>query len=116
MMDRDGSENQGERRALARHLAEKAEQAAAEGDTARAATLADQAARTDPEAVANVLDEGERAAEQGAGDAPSRDDEVAAVTRTIRPGQAAPPRAGITGAGSGADAQGISSGIKPHLD
>jgi hypothetical protein len=34
-----------------------------------------------------------------------QDAEVAAVTRTVRPKSDAPPRAGVTGPGSGADAE-----------
>ena len=63
---------------------------------------------TDPEAVANVLQE--RAGDPlpprtGTDAAPQNDEDIAAMTRTIQPRSDAPPRSGITGPGSGADSQ-----------
>ena len=91
------------RHATARAMAERAVAAEARGDQDEADRLFAEAERIDPEAVANVLSEGvtSRAADPGA----QRDEEVAAMTRTVEPGQGAPSRAGITGPGSGADAQ-----------
>ena len=92
------------RYATARAMAERAAAAEARGDQDEADRLFAEAERIDPEAVANVLAEGvtSRAGDPGA----QNDEEVAAMTRTVEPGQDAPSRAGITGPGSGADAQG----------
>jgi hypothetical protein len=92
--------------AHARRLAELAVEAQAAGDDDRAELLFAEAEKTDPEAVAAFL--ADRAADPcdtaTSADAERQDDdEVAAMSRTVQPGSAAPSRAGITGAGSGAD-------------
>jgi hypothetical protein len=94
--------------AIARHLAELAVEAQAAGDDDKAEQLFGEAERTDPEAVATFLRD--RAADPadtatGADAEPQNDDEIAAMTRTVQPKSAAPSRAGITGAGSGADSE-----------
>ncbi len=94
--------------AAARRLAELAVEAQAAGDDDRAELLFAEAEKTDPEAVATFL--ADRAADPNdtatSSDAePQDDDEIAAMTRTIQPGSAAPSRAGITGPGSGADGE-----------
>ena len=91
------------RHTTARTMAERAVAAEARGDQDEADRLFAEAERIDPAAVAHVLSEGvaSRAADLGA----QRDEEVAAMTRTVEPGQDAPSRAGIAGSGSGADAQ-----------
>jgi lipopolysaccharide biosynthesis regulator YciM len=93
---------------IARHLAELAVQAQAAGDDDRAEMLFAEAEKTDPEAVAAFL--ADRAADPNdtatSADAePQDDEEIAAMTRTVQPGSAAPSRAGITGPGSGADGE-----------
>ncbi len=90
----------------ARRLAELAVAAQAEGDDDRAEMLFAQAEKTDPEAVAAFL--ADRASDPAdtatSADAdPQDDNEIAAMTRTVEPGSAAPSRSGITGYGSGAD-------------
>lgn len=89
----------------ARRMAEAAIDAQETGEEERADLLMERAGKTDPEAVTEVLAE-------HAGDAPPNsdivtqsDEEVAAISRTIEPGSAAPSRAGITGGGSGADGE-----------
>jgi hypothetical protein len=94
--------------ATARRLAELAVEAQAAGDDDRAELLFAEAEKTDPEAVATFL--AERASDPAdtatSADAePQNDEEVAAMTRTVQPGSAAPSRAGITGSGSGADGE-----------
>ena len=80
----------------ARQQAERAEQG---GE--RSADMLDEALRTDPDGLANVL------AEDGpvlAGDEGTASDaDVAAISRTVAVGADAPSRSGITGSGSGAD-------------
>lgn len=101
----DGHQPEGldARHATARSLAEQAVAAQARGDDSEAERLFAQAASIDADAVANAL---ERAPEGGGDAAPSNDDEVAAMSRTVEPRSSAPARSGITGSGSGADAQG----------
>jgi hypothetical protein len=82
----------------------------AAGEFDRAATLRAQADRTDPESVADVLDERAAGPVDPADVAPASDEEVAAITREVRPRSAAPSRAGITGPGSGADGAGVGAG------
>ncbi len=89
----------------ARRMAEAAIDAQGAGEGERADLLMDKAGKTDPEAVSEVLAE-------HAGDAPpdhaivtQSDEEIAALSRTIEPGSAAPSRAGITASGSGADSK-----------
>lgn len=99
----------GKRFGTARGIAEKALAAEAAGDQDEADRLFAQADNVDPQAVAALLAErrGEAGGDTFAKDGgPQRDEEVAAITRTIAPGHDAPPRAGITGSGSGADGQG----------
>jgi hypothetical protein len=96
-------ENDGGKHGGARQMADAATHAQADGRDGQAADMIDQAMRTDPEGLANAL-----AQEEGApplpGDADvTDDDEVAAISRTIKPHADAPSRAGITGSGSGAD-------------
>jgi hypothetical protein len=92
----------------ARHLAELAVAAQAAGDDDRAELLFAEAEKTDPEAVAAFL--ADRAADPndtatGIDAEPQNDEEIAAMSRTVQPGSAAPSRAGITGPGSGADGE-----------
>ena len=96
------------RHATAREFAERALAAEARGDQDEADRLFAQADKLDPEAAANVLAErrGGAGGPVAAGDqGPQRDEEVAAITRTVTGHDAKPP-AGITGSGSGADSQG----------
>jgi hypothetical protein len=93
---------------IARRLAERAVEAQAAGDDDRAELLFTEAEKTDPEAVAAFL--ADRASDPndtatGADAEPQNDEEIAAMTRTVQPRSAAPSRAGITGAGSGADSE-----------
>ena len=94
------------RHQTARTLAEQAIRAQAEGDDDTADCLFGEAARIDPEAVANALanaasDPADTAT--GTDAAPQDDNEIAAMARTVQPGSDAPSRAGIGGRGSGAD-------------
>ncbi|GBQ48541.1 hypothetical protein ACM0P6_08830 [Komagataeibacter sucrofermentans] len=95
----------GNKHATARHLAEAGLRAERAGDQARADELFDEAERTDPEALANVLMENpaphRRISARGFGD----DAGVARMSRTVEPGADAPSRAGITDEGSGADSE-----------
>ena len=96
------------KRGIARHLAELAVEAQAAGDDDRAELLFAEAEKTDPEAVAAFL--ADRAANPndtatGADAEPQNDEEIAAMSRTVQPGSAAPSRADITGPGSGADGE-----------
>ncbi len=96
------------RHATARAFAERALAAEARGDQDEADRLFAQADKLDPEAAATVLAErrDEASGPAAAGDlGPQRDEEVAAITRTVTGHDARPP-AGITGSGSGADSQG----------
>ena len=91
----------------ARALAEQALAAQTRGDEDEADRLFAEADRVDPAAVIAVLQE--RAGEIGPGgasDAPQDDAEIAAMSRTVEPGSAAPSRAGVSGRGSGADGEG----------
>ncbi len=92
------------RHGTAREFAERAVAAEAWGDQDEADRLFAEAERIDPEAVANVLSQ--RVTDRASDPGPQRDEEVAAITRTVKPGQDAPSRAGITGSGSGADGEG----------
>ena len=89
----------------ARQLAEAGLRAERAGDQARADELFDEAERTDPEALENVLRENpvprRRVSGQGFGD----DAGVARLSRTVEPHGDSPSRAGITQAGSGADSE-----------
>ncbi len=88
----------------ARTLAERAVRAQAAGDEETADRLFAEAARLDPSAVEAVLSEA--VAPLGAPAEPQDDTEIAAMSRTVEPGDA-PSRAGIGGRGSGADGQGL---------
>ncbi|RBM05379.1 hypothetical protein [Novacetimonas cocois] len=106
MNDDDRPDDAGEgRHATARSLAEAGIRAEQAGDQARADALFDQAERTDPEALENVLMENpvprRRVSGRGFGD----DAAVARATREVEPGSDAPSRAGITDNGSGADSE-----------
>ncbi len=70
-------------------------------DETRAGDLLDEALRTDPDGLANVLAEDGPALPEDRGTA--SDEEVASISRTIGTHADAPSRAGITGSGSGAD-------------
>ena len=94
----------GARYATARSMAERALAAEAAGDQDEADRLFAEADAVDPEAVAALLSE--RRGEPGGDIGPQRDEDIAAMTRTVLPHQDAPSRAGITGPGSGADAEG----------
>jgi hypothetical protein len=89
--------------AQARFLTEKALREEAAGNQEEADRLFSEAERTDPSAVEAVLREtgGHGAPE----DAPGNDEEIARVSREIKPRSAAPDRAGITDSGSGADSE-----------
>lgn len=91
----------------ARALAERALAAQARGDEDEADRLFAEADRVDPAAVIAVLQE--RSGQPGPGratGAPQDDAEIAAMSRTVEPGSAAPSRAGVSGRGSGADGEG----------
>ncbi len=104
------------RHATARAMAERAVQAQADGEDEAADRLFAEAARVDPDAVADVLaaqadNPGDTAT--GADSEPQDDEEIAAMSRTIQPNSDAPSRAGIGGSGSGADDQGTGRGRFP---
>lgn len=89
----------------ARRLAEKALHVQATGDEAEAERLFAQAQRTDPEAVADVLQERDVVFGRDAHDPRESDQDVAEVTGQDAGARHAPSRAGITGPGSGADSE-----------
>lgn len=101
------SQNQGDgsdaRHEAARHMAEAALRAEAAGDTTQAESLLEQAERTDPDAVIDVVSERSDMALPVAAD----DTELSTMSETVQPGSDAPSRAGISGSGSGADNQGL---------
>ena len=106
----DGDGDAGtEKHGQARALVEAALRARRDGADDQADLLMEQARRTDPEAVENVLMEiepdGLAPDEPLLVDAASNDREIELMSRQIEPGSDAPSRAGITGSGSGADAQ-----------
>lgn len=106
MNDDDRPDDVGEgKHGTARRLAEAGLRAEREGDQARADELFDEAERTDPEALENVLMENpvprRRVSGQGFGD----DRGVERMSRTVQPGSDSPSRAGITDEGSGADSE-----------
>lgn len=108
MEQNQNDDRQGGRHETARSMAERAIAAQAAGDDDIADQLFADAARIDPDAVAAVL--AQRAGDPndtatGADADPQDDEEIAAMSRTIEPGDA-PARSGITGPGSGADHQG----------
>ena len=89
----------------ARTLAEQALQAEADGDEEKAEELFTAAEKADPDAVIAVLAEHADDPPRSVDTEEQDDDEVAAMTRTVEPGAAAPSRAGVSGRGSGADTQ-----------
>lgn len=89
----------------ARQLAEKALEAEAAGDEDKAEELFAAAEKADPDAVIAVLAEHADDEPRAVDTEEQDDDEIAAMTRTVEPGSAAPSRAGIGGRGSGADTQ-----------
>ena len=97
-------EGLGNRHAAARALAEQAMRAQAAGDDEGADRLFAQASSIDADAVANALEQAP--VNVGDGSGPQDDEEIAAMSRAIEPGSDAPSRSGLTGEGSGADAQG----------
>jgi hypothetical protein len=106
MADDDDASSDAEagKHSQARQLAEKAIRAEAAGKEDEANALFAEANRIDPSAVEAALsDAGSdyRAAVEPAGN----DEEVARMSREIRPDSAAPSRAGITDSGSGADGE-----------
>ena len=102
---KDRPESGPDKHEQARRLVEAALRAQAAGDDAEAERLFDQAQRTDPEAVANVLQERDAALATDLAGAPTADEDVAAITETIEPHADAPSRAGVSGPGSGADSE-----------
>ncbi len=88
----------------ARTLAEQAIAAQEAGDDDEADRLFAEAARVDPDAVANALTAAPDTA-VGADSLPQEDEEIEAMSRTIQPNSDAPTRAGVGGRGSGADSQ-----------
>ena len=90
----------------ARRLAEQALQAEAEGDDDKAERLFEAADKADPQAVIAVLAEHADDAPRTVDTEEQDDDEVAAMSRTVEPGSAAPSRTGVSGRGSGGDDQG----------
>jgi hypothetical protein len=79
------------------------------GEDDRADLLMEQARRTDPEAVEDILIEiapNERAPDERSSAAETATDrEIELISRQIKPGADAPSRAGISATGSGADSQ-----------
>lgn len=102
--DDKGPDYEGGKHDPARALAEKALRAEAAGDADEADRLFAEAEKTDPEAAADVLQDDMAIADATTADTrPASDEELAAMTTTVRPRSDAPSRAGITGPGSGAD-------------
>ena len=104
--DLDQTDGAGGKPAAARQVAEQALRAQAAGDEEEAERLFAAAERADPQAVAAVLEEHRDDPAAAAMEAPQDDAELAAETRTVKPGADAPSRAGVSGRGSGADGQG----------
>ena len=107
----DGGDDAGaEKHGQARSLVEAALRARREGEDDRAELLMEQARRTDPQAVEDLLMEvgphEPSPDEPAVVDAASSDREIELMSRQVEPGSDAPSRAGITGSGSGADGQG----------
>ena len=109
LMDGDGDAG-AEKHGQARSLVEAALRARREGEDDRADLLMEQARRTDPLAVEDLLMEigpHELSPDEPAVvDAAGSDREIELMSRQVEPGSDAPSRAGITGSGSGADGQG----------
>ena len=104
--DLDQADGAGGKHAAARQMAEQALRAQAAGYQEEAERLFANAERADPQAVAAVLEEHRDNPAPAVAQAPQDDAELAAESRTIQPGADAPSRAGVSGRGSGADAQG----------
>ena len=106
----DGDGGDAERRGQAGSLLEAALHARRAGGDDRADLLMEQARRTDPLAVEDLLSETgpQELSPDGPAlaDGPASDREVELMSRQVEPGSDAPSRAGITGSGSGADSQG----------
>ncbi len=85
----DGDEVDGNKHGQARALAEAALRAREAGDDTRAEMLLEQARRTDPQAVENLLMElgphEHEPHDHGLEDGPATDEEVAAISRTLQP-------------------------------
>ncbi len=99
----------GARHLHARQLAEQAIRAQTEGEDEKADLLFAEAARIDPDAVANALSAAAADPMDGAtgSDADPQDDAaLEAISRTVEPESDAPSRSGVGGRGSGADGQG----------
>lgn len=90
----------------ARQLAEQALRAEAAGDNDEAERLFEVADKTDPQAVIAVLAEHADDTPRTVDTKEQDDDEIAAMSRTVEPGSAAPSRTGVSGRGSGSDDQG----------
>lgn len=103
--DLDQGDGAGGKHGAARQLAEQALRAQAAGDGDEAERLFAAAERADPQAVIAVLEE-HRDDPAATATAPQDDAELAAESRTVKPGTDAPSRAGVSGRGSGADSQG----------
>jgi hypothetical protein len=106
----DGAHNAGaEKHGQARSLSEAALRARRNDKGDRSDFLMEEARRTDPQAVEDLLMEigpGKILPDGDVDSAPSSDREVELMSRQIEPGSDAPSRVGITGSGSGADSQG----------
>lgn len=102
-----GDEGPRSKHGEARALADAALRAREAGETDRADMLLEQARRTDPDAVADLLQQsGSDPSTQGEPEEPSSDDvdeELALMSTQVQPHADAPSRSGITGSGSGAD-------------
>ncbi|MQR99653.1 hypothetical protein GFJ39_10690 [Gluconobacter sp. AC10] len=98
---------------VATEQAEAALRARQIGDDALAERLLKAAERTDPEALANVLqrdiDSPDSRFPNHRTPPAASDDEVAAITRTVQPGSDAPSRAGILDGNGDADGSGADS-------
>ena len=90
----------------ARQLAEQALRAEVAGDDDEAERLFAAAERADPQAVIAGRAEHSEATPRAVDTEEQDDDELAAMSRTVEPGSDAPPRAGVSGRGSGGDNQG----------
>ncbi len=92
-----------DRRGEAGQRIDRAKAAREAGSPALAGRTEDEAIRTDPEGVANELQTAPDRHGPEADDHDDGDEAVHAITGTVQPGAAAPSRAGIGSAGSGAD-------------
>ena len=106
MSDSQGTDEvDGGKHGAARAMADAAQDPAlrddVDADDTRTNDLLDTAMRTDPDGLANALAEGGPVLPGDGGTA--SDEEVASISRTIGVHADSPSRAGITGAGSGAD-------------